>query len=240
MGSTLQLPSYTTDGRQIVLPSTIADNMTVQFTGIADDVANGVIAAGAELKKTGVTTSGDHTQEFQFITYIDICGGTAVYSGAGVGDHITYQLYAPGTDGVSNPGAGSFDKVAIGGGINQFVPAENGDWDLDLEETLNANVGFTKIAPIPYPGGPFAYDHITNELTVSADGSYIVVDADFTFPIPFVQNAWILDSCCVELLVPGSYSGKRLLPHWIHKVTVHKEAASETPLHVLWYMFIGR
>lgn len=232
----------TSDGRQIILPSTMRDSYDVGFCGQGDDVDNGVNMAGQELAAS-LSSSGSTTVTWQFISSIDIAGGVLKFSGAEWGDYLSYDVVAPATAGTSNPGAGLYDKYPIGEGANMYVPngTMEGDWDLDLDETLNANVSFTKVVPVPSSGdGFFDYDSASGAVTLNATGTggYYLFDFEMVLS-RFLHKIWIYGTGREDFIVPASYGAKALLPHWQHRVTLHKAGDTGT-LECRWFIFLGR
>jgi len=127
--------------------------------------------------------------------------------------------------------------------MNIFIPhpTAEGDWDLDLEETLNENVSFTKVVPIPDANkeGFFNWDCCTGAVTVAPgmNGTHNLFD--FAMPVGrMINKCWILGDGTENYLVPASYSAKRLLPHWIHKVTTHRTGTGT--LEIVWMLFLAR
>lgn len=236
------LPPRTSDGRMIMLPSTMADKLEVQFTGCGDDITNGLRNGGTDFKQS-ISSAGSYDISFQFMENVDIAGGGVIHTGGNLGDYIHYGISAPATAGTENTGAGAFDKYNIGGPYNMFVPngTGTGNWDVDLEETLNANVSFTKAVPVPASGGDgfFDYNRDTGSLTLNATqtGGYNLFDFEILMA-RFINKVWLIGAHHHDLIVPASYGAKKLLPQWVHKVTINR--VGEGTLDVGWYIFIGR
>lgn len=228
------------DGRRIVLPSTIGDSQAVQHTGFGDDITNGTRLNGQQFKAER-TGAGQTVVQWQFMEWITEAGGVMHYVGAGFGDKFSYEIYAPASVGTSNPSSGMYNKMDVGG-VNIFIPAAgDGDWDLNLSETLNANVDFTKLIPVPADNndGFFNYDKNTNELTLAANqnGKYHLFDADISL-IRMLNGICMNGNGTDDFNVPASYGAKFLLPHWKHKVTIDQVSAGT--LQAAWHLFIGR
>jgi hypothetical protein len=201
------------DRRQIVAINRIPNGYTIYPTGEASDITNGTWQGGTELRRT---TTG--TMDFQMLEHWYAIGGRGNWEGGKSVDKVSAWLVAPATTGTSNPGAGAYDKVSTGAGSNIFVPAPlvDGDWDLNLTEKLNANVNFTKAAPVKNAAmtGFFDYDYDTHTLSLNSDqkGKFDLYDTQcvmFTFAnqINGVEGEIALDVSDVV--------GKVLLPHWI-------------------------
>lgn len=243
MYSLVKKTPSTTDGRQIILPSTMGDAQEVQFPGSGDDITNGARLGGTDFKCT-LTSTGSTTVEFQFMEWISIGGGSARYTGALIGDYLHYDAYAPATAGTSNPGAGAYDKYNLGGPCNLYIPngTTTGDWDLNLTEKHNANVVFTKVVPVPASNkdGWFDWDSDTYAVTLNANqkGGYNLFDFEIHLT-RIIHKGWMLGDGMDEYIVPSGYGSKVLLPHYTHKVTVNKASDTGT-LDVVWTVFVGR
>lgn len=236
------LPARTSDGRMIVLPSTIRDDQEVQYTGCGDDLDNGIRMAGADFKMH-YDAAGDYDVTFRFIEWVDILGGVCQFSGANYGDYMHYAVSAPATVGEENEGAGGYIKYPVGDGMNIYIPhpTAEGDWDLDLEETINENVSVTKVVPIPdaTKQGFFDWDSNTGLVTINETmaGGYNLFD--FAIPLGrMINKCWILGTGEENYLVPASYSAKRILPHWVHTVTLHRVGSGN--IYTVWKLFMGR
>lgn len=232
----------TIDGRQIMLPSTIGDDQEVQFSGSGDDITNGIRCGGSHLQLVS-TTQGENVFEWQYIEWIAIGGGRVKHYSATFGDCFNYEINAPATVGVSNPGGGWFDKYNLGGEYNMFVPnaTQTGDWDLNLEETLNENVLITKVNPViaADKDGFFDWNQDSYEVSVNSSGEGGYYLFDFEVALTRIINAHHIkgDGGC-DFIVPASYSAKTLLPHYIHKVILNKTDTTQSQL--TWEIFLGR
>ena len=230
---------HSPDGRRYFIPSSLKKGLTPKFIGYSDDVTNGTKYNGSICGHSS-SSIDDHVKEIQFINTIDLIGGKMRHFGAKYGDYVKYEIYAPATAGTSNPGAGAYDKYAIGGGVNMFIPngTTTGDWDLNLTETLNANVSFTKVCPIPVsdssnPNGWFDYNIDTNVCSFNAlqKGYYNLFDANYTL-LDYVKIP-ILGDTSAPLDFTLNVASKTMLPHWKHKVTVHQTTTNL--LEVIWW-----
>jgi len=125
---------------------------------------------------------------------------------------------------------------------NMFVPAaDNGFWNVDGSALTVGEIN-ENLVPVPNPGTPQAgfwnWDpDVDPSITPapSQDGSYDLYDID----IPLVRQANRISvlmhekGCC-----PPNIRGKKLLPHWIFRFYVHREAAG--PVSVAFVMKFGR
>ena len=228
----------TDDDRPYYAPNLFPLGALTDFRGVADDVTNGVERAGSLFTLT-TSSAEDVNLEFQFIKYGYIAGGHIQYKGAVLGDYVSYAIHSPATVGTENTGAGAYDKYQVGAGAYMYIPnaTTTGDWDLNLTEKLNANVDFTKVAPVPAPAGDgfFDWNEVTEAVTLNAlqKGKYNLFDFDVTLG-RFVNNVPLLGDDHFPLTVPAVKPVK-LLPHWHHKVTLHNSTAKQ--LDMAWIVY---
>jgi hypothetical protein len=241
--SGLPLPQVTevrtTDGKLYVSPDMWPLGTLTNFTGAADDVTNGVV--GTDLLAFSSTAVEDNVKAFQFILPSYLAGGHLQYQGAVFGDWIDFTSVVPATAGVSNPGAGNFNKVQVGAGANVFVPSVpgSGNWDLDLTAKENANVTFTKVRPVPAPGMNGYFDHSIETgavvLNATGHGGYHLCDYEVTLA-RFITRVSIMGSDHFPLTVPA-VRPILILPHWLHRVTVHNSTTKT--LHLVAMLYRG-
>ena len=231
------------DGKQYVSPDLFPTGYFLVYSGSGDDITNGVKWAGPRFKSS-TSEAGTDTVEWQYMEHTLLAGGSVYRMDGGIDDYIDMEINAPATAGSSNPGAGAYDKYAVGGGINIFVPnaTNEGDWDINLTETLNANVAFTKAVPVPASGGNtgwFDYNEDTNVLTFNAlhKGGYNLFDA--VIPLSHhVSKAPLLGEgkACTAI---AAVKPVLALPHWTFKVVVTHGAGANV-LQTVWKLLIGR
>jgi hypothetical protein len=224
------------DGKLYVSPDMWPLGTLTNFSGAADDVANGV--EGADFLGLESTQIEDKTKTLQFIVPSYLAGGHVQYKGAVLGDHVSFKTLVPGTVGTDvGVGQGSYAKSAIGGGINVFVPYPGGGWDLNLTEKENANVVFTKVRPVPSPGseGFFDWNPMTGVVTVNAaqKGGFNLLDADIVIN-ELVTKVGIIGDDHFPLTVPA-VRPVRLLPQWKFVVTLHNSTAKTLQLGAMLY-----
>lgn len=243
MGFDFRKPPTTKDGRTILMPSIFGDELDIYFNGRSDDVTNNLKLRGTrmDLSQSGV---GTNSLTWQYVKRIWIAGGNLIYSGAVLGDWIRYQIYAPATEGTSNPGAGVYDKYQIGASAYMYIPnaTQEGDWDLNLTEKLNGNVDFTKVVPIPSGGdGFFDYDFNSDSgdvtLNVNQTGNAYLFDFDFVL-LEVINDVGILGSRSLSFTLPASWGAKALQPQWKHTVTINHEDSGT--LETTWHLIPGR
>jgi len=224
------------DGKLYVSPDMWPLGTLTNFTGAADDVANGVV--GTDLLAVESTEVEDKAKTLQFIEASYLAGGHIQYKGGVLGDHISFKTMVPGTVGTDvGAGQGSYAKVPIGGGINVFVPYPGGGWDLNLTEKENANVQFTKVRPVPAPGsdGFFDWNPVTGVVTVNAaqKGGFNLIDGDLMIN-ELVTKIAVIGDDHFPLTVPAVRPVK-LLPHWKFVVTLHNSTAKTLQVAAMLY-----
>lgn len=229
------------DGKQYYTPDLFPLGNFAVHVGCGDDVANGVRGAGP-LCVLSRNTEGSSSLEYQFIDVTLLAGGSLYRVAGEIGDYVDFSVIAPATVGAANAGAGAYDKYAVGGGLNMFIPnaTTEGDWDLNLTESLNANVAFTKVVPVPAGGtGFFDYDVATNTCSLNPlqEGEYNLFDAalDLTW---HVRKAPLLGEGKMCSTVAAVKPAK-VLPHWKFKTTITHGGGSNA-LQVSWKLFMGR
>ena len=229
------------DGRRLITSSALPKGMSPFYPGVGDDVANAVRWADTS-NRWVVESDVAETKNvnFQFIDCVWISGGTVTCLGGRIGDHIDFKVVAPATVGSSNPGSGYFDKYALGGGANIYIPAAgDGDWDIDLEETLNANVSFLKAVPVPAPDGDgwFDFSASAHLLTVNAGqkGGYNLFDFEVTLLEYFPGFNLLGDT---HYKISPSASAKMLPPQYLYKAAVVHGGTNH--LEVAFNLEIGR
>lgn len=200
---------------KIVAVNKIAPGYTVYQTGKGDGVATSPgFRTGEDLKFDYVTTS----RRFQMKQAWFLLGGRVIWEGADLDDHMNAKLVAPATVGTN--AAGNFNKYALGGGLNMFVPATPGAgaWTLDLTEKYTGT-DVLKCCPVPSSTntGYFDYDIDTNTLTVNATatGNYNLFDFELTM-FHLASRIWgsKMDGAESHLDVT-EVVGKTLLANWI-------------------------
>lgn len=237
-----QLGPVTSDGKPIFLPQLFPGDVIPLFLGCADDPITGIRFGGTRFA-VATSLAEDVVVEWQFIEWVYLAGGNVWATGQDVNDWISYEMSAPATVGTSNPGAGGFNKVTVAAGVNLYVPAVNGNWDLNLTEKLNANVGFTKVVPVPSEDvegngtGFFDWSADTEVVTLNIEqkGHFNLFDVEIKLA-KHVQKVPLLGGH-VDFTVPAT-KPKRILAHWKNKAIIHNDSAKL--LKVAWYQYGAR
>ena len=213
----------TSDNKPIVIASQFNGSVRPVFSGVGDNIASGVRFDGELFQMESDRGGGEvRTQDWQHMEWLYIAGGMVAPVGGTLGDWFTYEIVAPASPATSNPGAGAYDKADIGGGVNVFVPngTITGDWDLDISAKLNANVGFSAVVPVPSSTqtGAFDWDPSTELVTpnLAGQGLFNLFDAEIHL-VTFAAKLPVGD-LCTDLRL-NTVKPKRLLAHWIHRVT---------------------
>jgi hypothetical protein len=244
----------TSDGKAIFIPVLFRGDLHSMYLGFGDDITAGTRFDGQILAKKITTTPGDVTVTWQYREWVYIAGGIMTVKAGEVGDYAEYRIIAPATVPTSAPGVGAYGKYSLGS-YNMIVPAgalgTDPDWNLDLDETLNANVAFTKAVPVPAPtvvvGGSevgtgfFDWDSETEEVTLNAQGTGGFHMFDAEVPLATFARFVLLGSNTFDMRTP-SQKPKRLLPHWQHKVKIHNatDRTSGDPLELAWNIHYAR
>lgn len=239
----LRRPPVTDDDRPYISPNMFPLGSITNFCGVADNVTSGV-EKGGDLFTVESGEVENKEFPFQFVRWSYIAGGHIFYKGAVLGDAISFETRVPATVGTSNPGEGAYHKYEIATGMHIYAPSatQTGDWDLNLTETLNANVGFTKVAPVPSPGhnGYFDYDVEDPDKVVlnpAGTGSYNLFD--FAMQLDeFVSRVPLLGDDQFPLTVPAVKPVK-LLPQWIFKATLHNSSEKDLEFAFVLYRAKG-
>lgn len=236
----------TSDGKPIHLMNLFPGGVSVVYAGMGDDIGSGTRWGGQsfQVDQQGV---GDNFIEWQFLEWIYLGGGHMASKNGKIGDHVSYKVTAPATAGTPNgSGSGAYDKQTVAPGVNIFVPNADatGAWDLDLAKTLNPNVGFTEVVPVPVVDaagrgiGFFDWDPDTEEVSLNAaqQGGYHLYDVPVDLSRFVVEMPLVKDSD-LPLTVPA-VKVKRLLPHWRHRVDVHRSGIGK--LDVVFHLYMAR
>jgi len=249
MGMDLRQKPQTSDGKPIFLANMFPGNVLSNHPGTADDITNGV-RFGGDLFLLSQGSQGDTYREFQFLEWVYIAGGGIQWLNAEPGDWIDYRIYAPASPATSAPGSGSYMKYEVIPGINMFIPQPSGGWGLNLVEKLNANVNITKVTPVPAvdedsgnPNGFFDWDPDTGAVTLNVEqkGYYNLFDSPMPLSRYVPRYAMLTPSFGpANLFTVPAVKPKKILPHWTHRVTIHRENSSANTLYVAWGLYVGR
>jgi len=229
----------------VVAANTWPIEQYVVWCGEGDDVTGGNVGGGTEFRAE-LTAEGDTTVESQYIHPVRLGGGCIHWNGCEYGDYANLTIYAPATSNiVENTGSGAYAKLGIGGGANMIVapgtPGSDGpNWDIDLEETLNANVSFTKAVPVPASNndGFFTYVAATGVLTYTpGTGTHNLFDVSLDLTT-YVRKLWMSGEGHDDLTVYDNIPAT-VLPQWKTKAVIHR-GATGSDRQVVWSMLISR
>jgi len=231
------------EGAPVVAANTWPIEQSVVWCGEGDDITNGTVGGGTEFR-IQAAAAGDSSIECQFLTPIRLGGGYIYWQDCAYADYAEMKVLAPATVATSNAGSGAYGKLAIGGGASVFVhPATPGadgpDWDIDLDETLNANVSFTKAVPVPAIAGDGFFTYADEVLTYTPGvGTHNLFDVPLDLN-KFARKLWMMGTAQQSLNVTENIPAT-ILPQWKCKVTVHRELGTGSDRLVTWTMLISR
>jgi len=247
---------WSNDGTRRVRHIICPEDAFPQHRGSGDDEVNGGFDNGPHFTLTNAGDTGGNTETltFHFNRWLYILGGQGVCKNAKVesgvgqgGDYVLYTPKAPATEGTAvDEGTGDYAKIAVGGGVSLWVPAGapgagSADWDLDLEETLNANVAFTKVVPVSAPNddGFFDYDPVTEEVTLNPTktGGYNLFDSELVLR-KYLNHFNLHGNHVFNLVVPAIDPG-RVLPHWEHELSLHVTGERDPEVEISMNLFVG-
>jgi hypothetical protein len=217
----------------LVAVNRIAPGFTVYKTGKSDGVAT---SPGYRTGDYLLFDASNTSKRFQMKNAWFLLGGTIIWEGADLDDSMGAKLIAPATVGVNS--AGDFNKYALGGGANMYVPAAPGAgaWTLDLA-AVHTSTSVLKCCPVPSTTntGYFDYDVDTNVLTVNtgATGGYNLFDFELTM-MHLAYGIWgkKYDGAETSLDVT-EVVGKTLLPNWIVQIDLTTVKVSGIKVGVL-------
>jgi hypothetical protein len=238
-----------TDGSKANFPSTDAGTPIFQSnvvppgyyfygTGAFDDVAGNSRGAGPQIELA--VSADEHidpagktaTLVGRFLEHVYILGGHFAALGADLGDWISSEIVAPASTPEDRTGSldGNAVKVPTGAGFNVVVPTEpgTGSWNVDgaALEAGEINAG---LVPVPSPtqtgfwnwdpGSTPSLSPVSNP--AAPDGAYNLFDA--ALPLARQANRY---SCLTEgdVTPQGAVKGKKILPHWLWRFTIHRHA----------------
>jgi len=207
----IRIPDRLGDSYETMSINRIPPGYTVYPTGKGDLLQASGYRAGDRL----VFTPSDTTKRFRIMSPWYIIGGRLFWSGSDFNDDMEAWLKAPATSHAVNQ-AGDFNKYALGGGANMFVPASPGQgaWDLDIGAKYTGT-NILKAVPVPVAGntGFFDHDPAAQTLTVNASqtGGYNLYDFEATL-ICLAYSIFGLDG--ERQLDVADVIGKLLFPQW--------------------------
>jgi len=223
----------TDDGKLIFLPNLFRGDVLLYLCGAADHETNGV-GEGDKFQLSS-DSSGEVSLDFQFNDWVYIAGGNAFWQGSEAGDWVNFETIASGTAVVSNPAAGNCNLVdTLLGADTLLIPAAgDGSHDVDLSGAI----------PVPATNDDGFWDWDepdTGKGILSANltqtGKYNL----FTVTLPlarYVAYMPIMGESYLDLTVPA-VKPKKLLPHWVHRVTLHN--GGHAGLKFAWILTTAR
>ena len=212
------------DGRPNIAPNSFPMWSNLYFFGRGDDDGYG-IAKGPYFQASS-DAAGDTIVQFHLTDLTYIIGGIINYTGAQIGDTVSYSVLAPATP--TGSGTQAVNPVNVGPGnilipsqtatgqtidLTTAIPVENvtntGHWNWDMSKTGKGNVTPNYLGN----GGWDLYDFQINLGNVAAEA-------------PMVG-----DNMRIEIMVE-SVTSMMVLPQWQHVCTIHN--GGHTGLRVCW------
>jgi hypothetical protein len=225
---------HTTDGKPIFLPSLFRSDIDLYFAGAGDHVTSGRGEGTAFTLSR--STEGTSTATFAFNDWVYAAGGSAYFSGAQTGDHVSMKIFAPATtvSGASPANTGNCNLTDVGG-FNLITPAA-GDGTHDVADIDKM--------PVPAPDEDGYWDWSEPDEgkgTVSGSGTpgsahYNLFDVPVTL-VCWVKNLHMIGSGDIDFSIPA-VKPKKLLPHWTAQVDLYCSGAHQ--LDLTWYVVTAR
>lgn len=214
------LMQVTEDRRIVGVTNRIPAGHTIYLTGKADGITS---TPGYRNGDSLIFDANNKVKRFQLMGHWYGIGSRLIWEGADLEDYMSASLIAPATVGTNT--TGDFNKVALGGGANVYVPAApgTGAWTLDLTEK-HTSTQVLKCTPVPKAGntGFFDYNSSTNVLTVNytQTGGYNLYDFSATL-LKFASHCWgrKQDGCESALEIQGIIA-KLLFNSWVIDFTL--------------------
>ena len=225
-GGNASLTQTTTDRREIIAINRIPAGYTIYPIGKSDGVTS---SPGYRTGTDMILDANNKTRRFQMKNHWYGIGGRVLWEGADLSDSMSAYLKAPATTGLNQ--AGDYNKSALGGGANVYVPAApgTGAWSLDLT-AKHTGTQVLKCVPVPVAGntGFFDYNSDTNTLTANASqlGGYNLYDFDATL-FCMASHCWgrKQDGAESSLEIPDVI-GKLFYNCWVLDFTLTTEKTS--------------
>ena len=221
----------TTNKTPLFNPNIIPPGYLLYVTGAFDDI-NGASRGDGTQMILQLTEAGDASVEGRFLEHVYVLGGEVGHIGGGHGDWASLYLYGPASapEDKTSTHDGNANKAPTGFGFNIIVPApgDNGDWNVD-GATLEAGEINQDLVPLPSDSGtgywnwdPTVSPSITPVANPAApDGGYNLYDA----ALPIARQANRVPLVCAGDCCPSTIKGKKILPHWVVKLSLHRAAA---------------
>lgn len=223
----------TVDGKRIMRSSAYSLGTRLYIAGCGDHRSNGT-GKGPRFEKEHAASGLSGWTEFQFNDWVELGGGGMWYKGGVFGDYVTFRMFAPATEIVSNPGAGNCNQHASG----ILIPAAgDGAYDVDLETA-------DKFIPLIASGGNgywnWSYPDTglgTCEAAPNGDGNCNLIPAEVAIHT-YVADVGILGDGFLNVTFPG-VDPTRFLPHWKMAARIYNCNGSHT-IQLTWELEVAR
>jgi hypothetical protein len=214
----------------IYQPNIIPAGYLLYLAGAFDDLTgSGTRGAGAQIHMSK-TENGEATLEGQFYEHVYVLGGMVGSTGADLLDWMSFEVFAPASapEDRTATNNGNANKSDVGG-FNIIVPAPGNDgaWNVD-GATLQVGEINQNFVPVPNSSGTGYWNwdceanpSITPVANPGApDGKYDLFDAQ----LPLARQANRVPVIPGGEITPPTLKGKKILPHWKWKFTLHRQA----------------
>jgi hypothetical protein len=239
--STVKIDSpETSDGKPIFLNCIFPGGVYYYLTGAGDSSSER--GAGDELLFSS-EESGDTVKEVHFLDWAYEADAIVQFTGAALGDYLIVDIVSPASPvTVNGTNTGNCNLVdappcpGIPAGSHIIVPANgNGTHDVDL---ATANIVPSHDDDADNDDPPNGYwnwsDPKTGRGTITANylgtGEYHLVDAEVHL-VRHGNKCWLLGSGTIDVSMPG-VKPKRVLPHWLGRLTLHNSGHTGLKLAV--------
>lgn len=226
------------DGRLIVQPVTLGSGQWHYWHGEGDDVTSDPKTVGGGTPFQASSTSGSVTTSWSYRDPTWIAGGSLKYSGALLGDYVSFTIYAPATPITPSSGGNTGNCNLHPSGI--LIPAAgDGAWDVDL--TAATPIPTSDFAPY---SGFWNYELPSNMMGkgvltpgVPGESKYHLIPARVDLN-RFVKRERLLGTDTV-LYEPTNINVSICLPEWKFECTLHNASGSHT-VEAVWRVLLSR
>lgn len=229
----------TSDNKPPVTINAFPEDTILYQAGAADDPTLG-IGEGVDFILAS-DAAGDATQEFGFNDAVWLGGGAARYTGALLGDWMTFETFAPATPATPNAlGTGNCNLVDPGVGAPILIVPANGDgaYDVDLAQAV-------PVPALDAEGAANGYYDWQNPTGTGRGTLNAGSPEDSGFNLYAIQIGIARFVAKVQLLGSGiedfnfpAIRPKRMLPHWKMRVILHN--SGHAGLQVTWKILMSR
>jgi hypothetical protein len=226
------------DGRQIVTPSPIGVGWNIWFTGYDDDSKQYELYKQNPFLPSGrgegralkvISNGGEVEEEFSFVEPVHIHDGEINWGPEGnwtEDDYFSVGIKFSPTNIEYTPNSGNCTLVSIIDGYNMIIPAEGGDYTVDLD----------KACPIRDIGkkGYWNIDENTGEISIGEAGQSKFNLFDFA-----PANAYFMKRIAMansrRIMEPDVYRTEAIHPNWRIVLSVMKNNSNNEGWLTGWF-----